>query len=426
MTIKVRLSFLCVLVLGLLLLLPNEFQVNGMYVRLYIQFLILFIFSFSQRKYRIFKSENKIKIFIFYYIITIVEGLVIHRAIIPSFWFFVSSVIPIIVVCNGINTEKEFDRIMNVLVIIFGFCSVSGIVETFTGINVFDIIKNVERFYSEDIYIRFGLHRATGMMAGYTAYGVFLIFATSLTFFQMERHHYEKKYLVVYFLLLVNELCTLTRSTILLCFFVQIVLLYKSGLVKSILFWLKVVFCVVLAGVIIKIAFGDLLSQIFSNIVSMFVALLDTKTAAEISASFGSNATGIGHRMELYSWVKEAINGKYIFGQGPGVNFSYVVNAWFTKTSLENQYLNIYFHYGFLGLSAYIISCVSILKYLWSQRYVGKRMDLNYVVFWCLLLNNVGGFAYSQVDDVHIYAFTIGLVFAYNHLCCVSPAKLQS
>ena len=31
-------------------------------------------------------------------------------------------------------------------------------------------------------------------------------------------------------------------------------------------------------------------------------------------------------------------------------------------------------------------------------------------------MNGVGGFAYSQVDDVHIYSLMIGLAFAYNRI----------
>lgn len=412
--IKVDLKFSCALLLALFLLLPNEFLLNGIYARQYFQVIIFVALIFLAGRIKIPKA--RVFLFWLYYFVAIIEGAVIHADIMPTIWFITTSIIPIIILYYGVCTPKSFDALMNFLIFLFFVCSISGIIETFTGINFFDIIKNVERYYSESLYIRFGLHRATAMMTGYTSYGVFLVFASAIIFFQMERHKFKKIYLMVYILVLVNELCTMTRSTILLCFAVNFMLFNRAGLIKKIKFWSKLFAAVAVVGLASTILVGDLLSAWLYNIYSMYLAWFDIETAARIASEFGANANGIGQRIELYGWVIEQVGNSYFFGKGPGTNFTYMVNMWFTKTSLENQYLNIYFHYGIVGLLSYIASYLSLLAYLHKKDKFYKEINFNSVLFWCLIMNGVGGFAYSQVDDVHIYSLMIGLAFAYNRI----------
>lgn len=75
------------------------------------------------------------------------------------------------------------------------------------------------------------------------------------------------------------------------------------------------------------------------------------------------NSGGVGDRFVLWQWVALSVGNKWLLGKGVSTEFAYKVYEWQTKTSIENQYLNVFFHTGVVGVVLLLFSYVAVLVY---------------------------------------------------------------
>ena len=109
------------------------------------------------------------------------------------------------------------------------------------------------------------------------------------------------------------------------------------------------------------------------------------------------------------------MNGNWLFGNGT-MQFSYEVYSWFTKTSIENQYLNILFSYGILGLTLLVLSYFEILSHLllaMKSKRQRKNNNFAFISFFVLLLYYIGEFGIQETDMSRLYLLFVSLIVFY-------------
>lgn len=176
----------------------------------------------------------------------------------------------------------------------------------------------------------------------------------------------------------------------------------------------------IIAGVasLISSDFFDFLQ----NISYMLLAIFDENYASLLGNIDG---TGIGDRADLFDWVWSSVKDYKWLGMGGTAEFSYSYQAYSgiysytqTKTSIENQYLNLLYHYGILGLFSmvwvYIQLFVQAIKQAikgtgsWEQKISFSKLSA--IIFFTYL---VSFWAVHQIDEKRIFFCTIYLLLAY-------------
>lgn len=119
--------------------------------------------------------------------------------------------------------------------------------------------------------------------------------------------------------------------------------------------------------------------------------------------------------------AEKPMGNKWIMGHGPTAEFAYKVYEWQTKTSIENQYLNILWHNGLVGLVLLILSYLSILIYSFKNRFhyilkSGETISFNMCVFLTMLTYYVVEFGVQESDMARIYTVFVALLIAYNRI----------
>jgi hypothetical protein len=416
-SIIINIKFALVLLMAFGLLFPNEFRISGIYT---IHFLILSIILLTTVLIHKFSIPKEFKnLFFFSYFLVIPIETFYHNSIKIGIFFFLQTVGILLIVYNGIKNKSQFDYSLEFLIKIFGILSVLGIIETFTNFNIFDCIRNVNT--QIDTGLRFGLHRSRGMMVVCQNYGIFLIMAASLTFYQIQNWKNKKIYKIIYILISINELCTLTRATIAAFIVTQVILVIKCGEIKRFKVWIRGIIVFVILYFVVTVLKIESVNNALNSIYSMFIAVLDPEAASQIANQFGTNVGGIGQRLDLYGWILEEIQGHELLGLGPYEVFIRVVNADFTKTSIENQYLSLLFHYGWVGLGSYILwgiayMCYLTKKFIADKRQNSRTLSFNFVMLTFMAVYFIALFTCAEIDEVYLIMYTMGLTFSHNLL----------
>ena len=126
---------------------------------------------------------------------------------------------------------------------------------------------------------------------------------------------------------------------------------------------------------------------------------------------------GMGDRLSLFTWVMNSMNGNFLLGNN-GTAFSYKVYDWFTKTSIENEYLNYFYNYGFIGLSLCIVSYISNIVCFYKKRNANEMIEsslgFNYMTFMTLSVLYVFVFFSALNAALSIQIVLIGLATSMN------------
>ena len=261
--------------------------------------------------------------------------------------------VPFIVI-SYVDSKTKLDRAINSIILGGFVLGLFGLAEEFFKTNFFQMFANGEdaSFYYE---IRYGLLRIMTTFGQPISYGIYQCFILGLLFYKFEKQRRMSLLLfIVYLISILNIVFTVSRLPIIIMITLHIIFIYKH-FYKN-----KDLVTVVLIAITF---FGVLLvSQIQFNfmddLISTFKSLLN-----QDSIDTTSGVIGIGNRIDLYYWVGQSMNGNWLFGNG-NKQFSYEVYSWFTKTSIENQYLNILFTNGITGLVLLVLSYFEILSYL--------------------------------------------------------------
>ena len=323
-----------------------------------------------------------------------------------------------------INTRKQFLDIIKAVIYSSGIVSVVGIVEEITHFNLFSLLTSEPLNYNPS---RFGILRILTFSSHTIVYGVYLMFclALCLYFMQFVSAKQKRKYQVIYGLLWINLILTLSRSIIILTIISQLMILYFCGVRKlfSIMFRLIIVGSV---GIIVLSLISSEFLRIISYIWYMILAVFDDRYVSMISGAFGNdNLNAVGNRVDLYKWVAESMNNHWLLGNGMNASFNYgylTTNGLYTwtqyKTSIEVHWLDILFRYGLVGLCTEALAFITIVIYpllkKLKKREWEKTVGFNAVCFSAFVCYIIELFAVNQSSDRNIFYLFVILLFIYN------------
>lgn len=404
------------ILVGIFSVIPGYVEVIGVNGKLLLAFLIdvyglLFIIGGNKH---IFKYDWMFWLFLAVYNVQVLYDTGAYEA----FTYFLQYTMICIVITKCVNSEKRFLTVIDVLIKFSFIIGFFGIFEAVSKINVFHVLAPQIEFYTE---IRLGILRIMTTFYHPISYCNYLIFIGSLILYRMQMIQIKGKQTFlrfVYMVVVINSILTLSRSTMLIFIVTQIFIAYKMGFLKMSVnkFWYVII---TILPLLFLEASGSKVLGAINNIFLMFLSLFDSSYVSKITVDFGENSSGIGNRLDLYSWVYSTVRDHIIFGMGTNTTFSYAISQYQTKSSIEVEYLRILFNHGIVGLTTLIASFVGTLVFL--IRRVNKleihaeKVGFNVVAFVTLLGYYISFFAVNQSEDAKIYLIFIGLVIAYNH-----------
>ena len=399
----------------LVMFLPRRLYFFGAFsYRIVILFVLVLCLILRKGKLSISNTVIDIPMILYFVITGIISF--IHLQFSTGIGYIIDTCLVLIIIYNLLQKEQDINRFINVFLVFLGIYAALGIIECFTGFNIWDLVHSAgyQRY-------RFGLYRSYGSSTNFTNNGAFLMLCFPVVVWKMQQKEEHKKiYGVIYGLVFLNILATLTRSIILCTFFLQFIWLLKSGMVQ----YIKKHFLQVMAAaaVVLLVVNIPVVYNFLNQFISMFVALYDYETANEISDSFGSNANGIGQRFLLYTWIFDAVKDKILFGLGPNCPFEYtfmtLTGKRMIKTSIENQYLVHLYRYGMAGLISYTSMLISIILRLWKNMESdltgrGGKCTFGFMILTTVFIYFISGLSFAASDDFRMLFLILSLFFVH-------------
>ena len=310
-----------------------------------------------------------------------------------------------------INTEKRFIRAIDILILAGAFIGILGIIEAALKINFIQFMarEDIEFFHE----IRYGLLRIMTTFGQPIAYGLYQVFVIVLINYRKSISNCEKRLNICYAISVLNIFMSVSRIAIIAYILVQILMTYKGSKKKFVNY---------LVIAMIGLMFFLIVSTSAGFKIPLIDDLLETLNQLLAGNTKSSGSTvGFGDRFELWTWVYLSMGDKWLAGHGPTAEFAYKVYEWQTKKSIENQYLNILWHNGFVGLISMLLSYSSILAYSFKRRnnfltYDKGCISFNSVVFFMMLVYYIVEFGIQESDISRIYTVFVALMIAYNRI----------
>ncbi len=347
---------------------------------------------------------------------------VFNRAVTNAFWLIMLAVICIIVVVY-VNNMERLNQALDVLIYTAGIVGIFGIIECMTHFNIFNVINTVgaQLNYNPP---RFGLLRILSFSSHTIHYCLYCMLILGLIFYRGMNSDKKIKYAVIYGIVFINAILTLSRSSLLCLFACQIILFYFTD-PKG--FWKKMGKLILAGGIlgILACLLIPAVREALKSFILMFLVIIDNTLAPEIAANYGTdNIYGIGNRFDLYSWVMEELKGHTLMGVGPWNEFNHLYQIfrdgeWIyqRKIGIEVNYLDLLYKYGIftliLEVAAYGKAMVTGIfskdtpmkseKVLTFSKTCGTLI-LSYLVCW---------FAVGQGSEIKLILMIVALFFAY-------------
>ncbi|MBR3614187.1 MAG: O-antigen ligase family protein [Clostridia bacterium] len=322
-------------------------------------------------------------------------------------WLF-STVFVNLIILDLIRNKKDFNLMLDLIIISSFILSLIGIFEAFSSTYLIQ-----SQLLSVAQNIRYGILRATGPFGICINFGLYQAICAILIFYKITiEKNVSKviKYKCIYILVVISLFLSVSRLAICLFIAAQVLLYVRLGINKA-LKKLMIIICFIPIIIIIFEVIGLSVFDLFSDFFVSFFELIGVSVKTETT-----DVIGFGNRTDLYAWVWNAMNGKFLFGMGVDAEFQFKMTTFFTKTSIEVHYLNILYHMGFVGLITLIISYISTLKLLWKNKEV--KMEHEEIPFTKLLLVILSLyficlFGVQETDLTRFYCELIVLAIAY-------------
>jgi hypothetical protein len=335
-----------------------------------------------------------------------------------AFKYLLQYILLCLIFIKTVSNINRFFTVIDFLIYASFVLEVFGIFEAFIGTNILHALAPDIKFAAET---RLGLLRVMTTFYHPISYCNYLMFVGSLILYRLQSQEQisKLKFLkIAYTMMFVNIILTLSRSTMIIFALSQIIIAYKIGYLK----WSVKKNWYVMAAfmlILILMLIGSNIIELAKNVIYMFLSLVDSSFLSKITVSFGTNELGVGNRFDLYKWVYWTVRNNSILGMGTNTSFAYAINAYQTKSSIEVEYLNIFFKHGFVGLISMVAACISTIIFLFRRVKAFKIstdiVSFNFVALITMLGYYTSFFAVNQSRDVKIYLVFMCLVIVYNH-----------
>ena len=363
------------------------------------------------------KIKNVFKYDMLFWIYLVVYGVFsfLTASMMAGIAWFISTIAVSLVLIHLINSEEDVYRIIDSL-------SISAFVLGFIG-----IFESLSRHYLIQTVIfeewsdrfRYGLLRCAGPFGHPINFAFFQAIAALFCFYRLQNGNIskqKKRFLIfTYLIAIISMMMTVSRLPI--CFFVaaQFILIIRLGVRKAVKYMMSATILVVMLLIILDTAGIG----VFTFIFDLFASLL--KMVGITSSIDYSTVKGFGNRLDLYSWVFNAVGKDFLFGKGINATFEYKLADWFTKTSIEVHYLYIYFRCGLVGVCSLVLSYIGTLKLFIKNRYLHfqseKKIQLVPTLISILLLYYICLFGVQETDLTRLYCELIAIGIAYIRVC---------
>lgn len=311
-----------------------------------------------------------------------------------------------------INCKERFYHAIDIM-IKFGTClGLYGIVEEIFKFNfLHQYIQADQRVFHE---IRYGLLRIMGTFGHPIGYGLLQVFMISLILYRMSTKSGTKRVLKIsYIICLSNVFLTVSRIPIIAVVGLHLLLLTKLSKRKAInytVFGLVGIFAAVSCLYVF-----DIKIPLIDDLVQTVRLIIDGGNST-------STTVGVGSRFDLWKWVPASMGDKWFTGYGMSASFSYKVYEWATKKSIENQYLNILYYNGLIGLIPMIISFWGVLKATKRKCLTlieESQISFNSISFFLMFLYYICQFGTQESDMTRMYVFYVVLILVYNRVLAI-------
>lgn len=323
-------------------------------------------------------------------------------------YIMMTVIIPSLII-GFVNTKRRFETAVDLLIDSGFVLALFGIVESITKINLFQLVSNAENltFFHE---IRYGFLRIMGTFGQPISYGLYQVFVIALIIYRLKSYTLcsQKCFFLktAYLLSIINIILTVSRIPIIACIVLHIFLLYKRSK-KKLVNYLVATLILLLLLVIINDAVGIKIPLISDLLSSLGNVTFDSEI----------NSGGAGDRFILWQWVALSVGDKWLFGKGISTEFAYKVYEWQTKTSIENQYLNVFFHVGIVGVALLLFSYVTVLIYAKRKDSNGsENCSFNLIFFSMMLIYFICELGVQETDITRMYCIWISLLVSYNRI----------
>lgn len=328
-------------------------------------------------------------------------------------WVLDFILVPVMVIMI-VDRPERFDIAIDVLISAGFLLALCGFVEEILKFNFFQQLANNSTdivFYHE---VRYGLLRLMTTFGQPIEYGLYQMFICALIVYRRRQPGCHKRFLTVaYFCCLCNIAFSVSRLAIIGVILIQFLFWYGQS---------KRVFLnrIILLGIVFTLVYFFLTSFGNDSIgpVQDIVNTFRTMMGLQVSSVSSDSVIGAGDRFSLWNWVYQSMRGHWVWGYGISQNFSYRIFAWQIKTSIENQYLNILYHNGIIGVVALACSYLSVLWFSFKYRRRQIRQNLESITFTkvafiiCFVYYFLE-FGVQESDITRIYTILIALIISY-------------
>lgn len=335
--------------------------------------------------------------------------------------------LPFMICVALIKTEK---RLKEALIVFEKACfiySILGIIEAFTKFNIMYRVFGIELGMGTiDQMMRFGIYRPAGGASMTINNCIILSVCLLIVLYNRSIKEENTRFSdIVAIMISINAILTFSRSALLLYF---IVLLYYLFVSRALRISKKAIKRFLVALPIVSLVYIRIFKSINSAINQfylMFNVVFNDSVESRLASNFGANPNGIGNRFELFGWIFERIENNKLFGLGNSAQFSHAFSSTWIKTSIENEYATILFHFGWVGLVAHLILAIGIIHDIvkspdnrdFETNISLKKYCLLFFVIYLVVMLTV-----AACEDFKMVALLFGLLIARNKCKCEAAA----
>lgn len=404
----------------LYLLLPEYFALEiseSLPLLTFSRMLIIFLFIImliKDRKKNLYFNDIGINIYI--YLLVLVNIIHLSDAFVDSvkdiFSLLFEQSLLIILIVWLLDDNKKVILALKSLVFASGIIGILGIIESFTGFNIFYLLTTTSREMLQSSYERLNLIRASGPF-GHSVY--FAVYCVSMLPFTL--YFYENTGRKIFFIIAsINIISTLfsgSRGQILVLMIMIIYMLFKKKKIVSIKYIKKLIWIIPIFTII-----SIFIPNILLNITNIIKATLGSIGLGIEVNDFGENLNGVSSRLEQLSglyWLY--YNGGILFGFGSNCHTRGLVRylteyGWSIRKTFDVGYIAMIYQYGLIGAIGYFYLLTSKLKIALkkSDKFDIKNLNNVFVFFFISYLLNL-----ITTVGLNALLFTmIGIFSAYN------------
>lgn len=373
--------------------------------------LLLAFYIICEHRIRLMNLSGKVFLIWLFYIICAVQHL-ITDSVIKFITYALSFIILPYITVTYIDNEHKFYNAIDMFINGGFVLSILGLAEAYVGSSFLQLLApdSMEVFN----LTRYGLHRIMGSFGQPIGYGLFQVVVVTLILYRLSTVGRRRIFLIIaYIFCSLNVFLTISRIPILAWVLIHILLVTQLSQKKRGQYVVFGILGVIAACFVISI-FGIEIPFVDDLVQTAFLLLSGDSSS--------TNEIGVGNRLDLWKWVSESMGNSWLWGHGASNPFAYEVYEWQTKTSIENQYLNVMYYNGLIGLATLLISYITTLRVvrISGQKFLRwnteRSLSFNKISWFLLIVYYICGLGVQESDMSRMYIFYVTLIIVYNRI----------